>query len=158
MTPPNRMRTVVVSGTASDSHTWNLVFLQLFLEEQGHRVINLGPCVTAEMLADACPAIDPDLVVLSSVNGHGYRDGLSMVTALRQRPELAALPVVIGGKLGVAGRRDQAAVDGLRAAGCLAVLDDGDLNELRTLIAELPARRPDSAPAAPVACLGRGQA
>lgn len=29
---------VVVSTMASDSHTWNLVFLQLVLEELGHRV------------------------------------------------------------------------------------------------------------------------
>lgn len=35
-TRPRERRTVAVSGMASDSHTWNLVFLQLLLEEPGN--------------------------------------------------------------------------------------------------------------------------
>ncbi|MGQ4416103.1 methylaspartate mutase, partial [Streptomyces sp. SAS_269] len=34
---------VVVSSLASDAHTWNLVFLQLLIEESGFDVVNLGP-------------------------------------------------------------------------------------------------------------------
>ncbi|MET9566637.1 cobalamin-dependent protein [Streptomyces tauricus] len=149
MSPPNRIRKVVVSGTPSDSHTWNLVFLQLYLEELGHRVVNLGPCVPAELLAAECAAHTPDLLVLSSVNGHGYRDGLTAVTRLRQRPELAGLAVVIGGKLGVVGHRDRTAAIALREAGCLDVFDDTDLDRLRLLIDQLPAARPQSAVPAP---------
>uniref|UniRef100_UPI0010307AE8 cobalamin B12-binding domain-containing protein n=1 Tax=Streptomyces otsuchiensis TaxID=2681388 RepID=UPI0010307AE8 len=104
MLPKQGLR-ILVSGTASDSHTWNLVFLQLFLEEQGHPVTNLGPCVGADLLAAECLEHRPELVVLSSVNGHGYRDGLTAVTRLRREHTLEDMPVVIGGKLGVAGSR-----------------------------------------------------
>lgn len=114
---------VVVSGTASDSHTWNLVYLQLLLEEMGHRVVNLGPCVPADLLAVECAGRRPDLVVLSSVNGHGYQDGVRAAAALRAVPVLAGTPVVIGGKLGTAGR-EPAGARALRAAGVDAVFDD----------------------------------
>lgn len=94
---------VLVAGTASDSHTWNLVYLQLFVEERGHEVVNLGPCVPVELLVDRCRQFQPDLVVLGTVNGHGHLDGLAAISALRAVPELADVPVVIGGKLGVLG-------------------------------------------------------
>ncbi|MFE3763087.1 cobalamin B12-binding domain-containing protein [Streptomyces sp. NPDC059104] len=126
---------ILLSGTASDSHTWNLVYLQLFLEELGHRVHNLGPCVPDGLLAGACAADGPgrpDLVVLSSVNGHGYRDGLGAVLALRRAG--ATLPVVIGGKLGVAGIPDPRLRRRLLDAGCDAVFDDGDTGGLRDFL------------------------
>ncbi|WP_338674149.1 cobalamin-dependent protein [Streptomyces sp. SCSIO 30461] len=94
---------IVVTTMASDSHTWNLVFLQLLLEELGHRVTNLGACVPDELLVAECRRIEPDLIVLSSVNGHGFHDGLRVVAALRACPELIRTPTVIGGKLGIAG-------------------------------------------------------
>ncbi|MFE2250940.1 cobalamin B12-binding domain-containing protein [Streptomyces lavendulae] len=123
---------ILLSGTASDSHTWNLVYLQLFLEELGHRVHNLGPCVPDGLLTGACAADGPgrpDLVVVSSVNGHGYRDGLGAVQALRRAG--VTLPVVIGGKLGVAGVPDPRQRRRLLDAGCDAVFDDGDTAALR---------------------------
>ncbi|MEU9581110.1 cobalamin B12-binding domain-containing protein [Streptomyces chilikensis] len=126
---------ILLGGTASDSHTWNLVYLQLFLGELGHEVVGLGPCVDAEELADACRRHAPDAVVLSSVNGHGYRDGLAAVLRLRAEPALAALPVVIGGKLGVAGRPQETEAARLLEAGCDAVLGDGDLDALRDFLA-----------------------
>jgi len=119
---------VLVAGGASDAHTWNLVFLQLLLEDRGHRVDNLGPCVPASLLVERCRATAPDLVVLSSVNGHGYRDGEGAVRALRAEPELAALPAVIGGKLGLDGVREPARRERLLTAGFDAVFDDGDLD------------------------------
>jgi methylaspartate mutase sigma subunit len=94
---------VLVAGTASDSHTWNLVYLQLLIEEHGHEVVNLGPCVPVELLIDSCRQHRPDLVVLGTVNGHGHLDALAAIRAVRAVPELADLPVVIGGKLGVLG-------------------------------------------------------
>ncbi|MFD5826752.1 cobalamin B12-binding domain-containing protein [Lentzea sp. NPDC060358] len=114
---------VLLSGTASDSHTWNLVYLQLLLEEQGYRVVNLGACVPPALLADECEAEQPDLVVLSSVNGHGYRDGERALAELRSRPGTAAVPVVIGGKLGTGGPEPLRA-ERLRAAGFAEVFDD----------------------------------
>jgi methylaspartate mutase sigma subunit len=119
-------REVLVAGTTSDSHTWNLIFLQLFAEERGHRVRNLGPCVPAGLLLAECLTEPPAVVVLSSVNGHGETDGLRMVAALRSRQELAAVPVVIGGKLGIRGGTDPHRVQRLLAAGFDGVYDDGD--------------------------------
>ncbi|MCB5163540.1 cobalamin B12-binding domain-containing protein [Streptomyces bambusae] len=130
---------ILLTGTASDSHTWNLVYLQLFLEELEHRVVNLGPCVPDDLLAAACRRHGPGLVVISSVNGHGYRDGLSAVRRLRGEPGLGAVPVVIGGKLGVAGAQDPERAALLRAAGCDAVFDDGDVTALRDFVTALEA-------------------
>ncbi|RVU20953.1 methylaspartate mutase [Streptomyces antnestii] len=94
---------VLVSSTSSDSHTWNLVFLQLMLEEMGNQVINIGACVPDELLIAECRRHRPDVVVISSVNGHGFLDGKRMIGRLRAEPDLARMPVVIGGKLGTRG-------------------------------------------------------
>ncbi|MGQ4489680.1 cobalamin B12-binding domain-containing protein [Streptomyces sp. SAS_281] len=127
---------ILLSGTASDSHTWNLVYLGLFLEERGHDVVALGPCASPRLLTAACRRHAPDAVVLSSVNGHGYRDALAAVRALRAEPGLAALPVAVGGKLGTAGHSREAEAARLYAAGCDAVLGDG-AGDLDTLCAFL---------------------
>ncbi|HEY7592086.1 MAG TPA: cobalamin-dependent protein [Actinophytocola sp.] len=116
--------TVLVSSVASDAHTWNLVYLQLVLEELGHRVINLGACVPDDLLVAECLRARPDLVVISTVNGHGRRDGRRVIGRVRTCQELAATPVVIGGKLGIDGPRakDHRAV--LLDAGFDAVFED----------------------------------
>lgn len=131
---------ILLSGTASDSHTWNLVYLWLFLEERGHDVVALGPCVSPSLLTSACRRHTPDVVVLSSVNGHGYRDALVAVRRLRAEPGLAAVPVAVGGKLGILGRSGEADAARLREAGCDAVLGDG-AGDLEALCAFLAAAR-----------------
>ncbi|MER7941886.1 cobalamin B12-binding domain-containing protein [Streptomyces sp. NPDC017201] len=113
---------VVVSGLSSDAHLWNLVHLQLFLEDLGHEVANLGNTTPDATIVEACRTGRPDLLVLSTVNGHGRTDGLRLIRTLRAVPSLAALPVVIGGKLGIDGR-DHAGTR-LTAAGYDAVFDD----------------------------------
>ncbi|MDO3686687.1 cobalamin B12-binding domain-containing protein [Micromonospora sp. C28ISP2-4] len=123
--PVHGGRTVVLGTVASDAHTWNLVYLQLLLEEAGHRVINLGACVPEELFAAECRRHRPDLAVVSSVNGHGCTDGKRLAAVLRADPALAGLPVVIGGKLGVDGRLSAAQVAELFAAGYTAVFHDG---------------------------------
>ncbi|MFF7365700.1 cobalamin-dependent protein [Streptomyces sp. NPDC008125] len=130
---------ILLSGTASDSHTWNLVYLWLFLEERGHDVVTLGPCVSPGLLTAACRQHTPDAVVLSSVNGHGYRDALAAVRTLRAEPDLAALPVAVGGKLGVVGHGRGSEAAGLREAGCDAVLGD-EADDLEALCAFLAGR------------------
>ncbi|QDY80718.1 cobalamin B12-binding domain-containing protein [Streptomyces qinzhouensis] len=139
--------TILLTGTASDSHTWNLVYLRLFLEERGHRVTCLGPCVPDQLLVAACAESAPELVVISSVNGHGYRDGLSAVRSLRSAG--LRMPVVVGGKLGVAGRTDPARRALLLEAGCDAVFDDGDVAALRAYTADLAATASPPLPVAP---------
>jgi N-dimethylarginine dimethylaminohydrolase/methylmalonyl-CoA mutase cobalamin-binding subunit len=116
---------VVVTSVASDSHSWNLVYLQLALTEMGHQVVNLGPCVPDELLISECLRIRPDLIVVSSVNGHGSIDGMRLIGRIRACPELAATSVVIGGKLGIAGPTGRVARDQLVVAGFDAVFEDG---------------------------------
>lgn len=124
-TPAAAGLAVVISSVSSDAHTWNLVFLQLLIEEWGHRVTNLGPCVPEALLVDECVRRSPDLVVVSTVNGHGFHDGLRLIGALRQCADTAQLPVVLGGKLGVTGGQGAAdRVATLIAAGYDAVFGD----------------------------------
>ncbi len=117
--------TVVVTSVASDSHTWNLVYLQLVLEELGHQVVNLGACVPDELLVTECLRIRPALVVVSTVNGHGFHDGLRLISRIRDCADLAETPVVIGGKLGIAGPGGREGREQLRAAGFDVVFEEG---------------------------------
>jgi methylaspartate mutase sigma subunit len=131
---------VVVTSLSSDSHTWNLVFLQLQIEELGYRVVNLGPCVPDELLVSRCRDIDPALIVVSSVNGHGYQDGLRAIRRLRSTEGLGRVPVVIGGKLGVTGGEDASVGPALVEAGFDAVFEDGpdSLAVFRDFVLALP--------------------
>ncbi|RLU86325.1 methylaspartate mutase [Streptomyces griseocarneus] len=140
---------IVVSGTESDSHTWNLVYLQLLLEGWGHRVENLGPCVAGRDIVERYAYRAPDLIVLSSVNGHGESDGLRAVAALRASRELAGTPVVIGGKLGTHGTADLARGENspgavarrLREAGFTAVfLEPVDLGAFEEFVGSVVPR------------------
>ncbi|MFI0739437.1 cobalamin B12-binding domain-containing protein [Streptomyces sp. NPDC021100] len=115
--------TVLIAAPASDTHTWNLIYLQLLVEELGHPTVNLGPCVSDEAIVEACLLYRPRLLLLSSVNGHGHRDGMRLITRIRATADLVALPAVIGGKLGISGTGPHHA-DELRDAGFDAVFPD----------------------------------
>jgi methylaspartate mutase sigma subunit len=142
LAPARRGRTVVISSVASDAHTWNLVFLQLLIEELGYTVVNLGPCVPDDVLIDECRRIAPDLVVISSVNGHGRQGGLRLIKAFRAEEDLADIPVVIGGKLGIAGIESAARTAELAEAGFDAVFRDGaqEVESFRDFAATLSMR------------------
>ncbi|MCV2463765.1 cobalamin-dependent protein [Streptomyces sp. ICN988] len=116
-----------MSGTSSDAHTWNLIHIHLFLEERGYTVTNLGSCVPDDLLVRTCRELRPDLVVLSSINGHGFTDGLQAIRAVRRQRDVRHLPVVIGGKLGTDGLRNAGCTRRLLEAGFDAVFDNGDL-------------------------------
>jgi len=133
---------VIVTGCSSDSHTWNLVFLQLLLEELGYRVLNLGSCVPEDLLIAECLARRPVLLVVSSVNGHGYRDGMRLISRLRERAELSRMPVVVGGKLGVSGAQSRDQLADLVEAGFDAIFDDGaeGIASFRRLLYSMPQR------------------
>ncbi|MEU0529674.1 cobalamin B12-binding domain-containing protein [Amycolatopsis tolypomycina] len=139
VTEPPR-RTVIVSSMASDSHTWNLVYLELLVGELGFDVVNLGACVPDELLESECLSRRPAMLVLSSVNGHGHQDGLRVIRRLRALPELRGLPVVIGGKLGVGGALTAEETAQLLLAGFDAVFDDQQgAGAFRRFAATLPA-------------------
>ncbi|MEV4432379.1 cobalamin-dependent protein [Streptomyces sp. NPDC049585] len=128
-TMPRQGLRVLVSSVSSDSHTWNLVYLQLLLEEMGHEVHNTGACVPDDLLLGECRRLRPDLVVISSVNGHGFLDGRRLIGRLRREADLAALPVVIGGKLGTEGAGAGRYGPELLAAGFTAVFEGDDAIE-----------------------------
>lgn len=107
----------VVATVSSDAHTWNLVVLQLFLEERGHVVLNTGPCVTAAEVAARCRAHDAELLVLSTVNGHGVIEAPDYLAHVRADPALARLCVVIGGNLSTNGQLDLDEVSRLYSCG-----------------------------------------
>jgi methylaspartate mutase sigma subunit len=137
---PDRRLDVVVTGLSSDSHTWNLVYLQLLLEELGCRVTNLGGCAPDEMIVRECLSRRPDLVAVSSLNGHGWQDGRRLIAAVRQCPALTTIPVVIGGKLDATGGVGGTAAR-LLAAGFDAVFEDADgLTPFRSFVFTLAAR------------------
>ena len=121
--PQVPQHTILVSSTSSDSHTWNLVFLQLLIEEYGYKVINLGPCVPLDLLLRACKLYQPEMLVISSVNGHGHIEGRQLIQALRQEPTLSHMTVIIGGKLGTRGPDNTIYTAALLEAGFDAVFD-----------------------------------
>ncbi len=134
---------IVLSSLSSDSHTWNLVYLQLWLEELGHRVHNLGACVPDDLLLDECLRTRPDLVVISSVNGHGFIDGTRLIARVRAVPELAGTPMTIGGMLGIDGPDGQRRKALLLASGYTAVFDSGErMPAFRSFLARLAAGVP----------------
>ncbi|MFE3469903.1 cobalamin B12-binding domain-containing protein [Streptomyces sp. NPDC059185] len=145
---------VVVTGLPSDAHTWNLVFIQLLIEDLGHHVINLGPCVPQDEIVESCGKYQPDLLVVSTVNGHGFQDADQLIRSIRSRWELAGLPAVIGGKLGVLGAEQRAGHGRrLREAGFDAVFQDdpeqgqdAGLGAFEAFIARLDAERGPAAP------------
>jgi methylmalonyl-CoA mutase cobalamin-binding subunit len=143
--PPSRRSTFLVSTVASDAHTWNLVFLQLLIEEYGHDVRNLGACVTGDQLVSECLLHQPDVLVLSTVNGHGYADGIAAIRAVRAEPALAGMRAIIGGKLTTRGFLTAEQTRRLLDEGFDAVMaDESAEREFRRLLEAPSAKLPPS--------------
>ncbi|KAA1250986.1 cobalamin B12-binding domain-containing protein [Mycobacterium simiae] len=87
----------VLSTVESDAHMWNLVYLQKLLEEHGASVRNLGCCTPVAGVVEAVITEPTDLLVVSSINGHGFHGAKHLMGALREWG--IAVPSVIGGKL-----------------------------------------------------------
>ncbi len=87
----------LLATVESDSHMWNLVYLQLWLTEHDFNVRNLGSCTPMDLVLTTLEQHRTQLLVVSSVNGHGHSQGLELIRLVRQHhPDL---PCVIGGKL-----------------------------------------------------------
>jgi methylmalonyl-CoA mutase cobalamin-binding subunit len=130
----------VIATVPSDSHMWNLVYIELVLSESGWEVNNLGACTPAELVVETCLRERPDLLVVSSVNGHGHIGGRKLIGQLRSRRELDYLPAVIGGKLGTLGAKNSMFAEPLLAAGYSAVFTEGDALDGFTRFIEAPPR------------------
>jgi methylaspartate mutase sigma subunit len=127
------IRHCVLATTESDSHVWNLVSLQKLIEELGVSVRNLGPCTPVAEVVAAVLGDDPDLVVVSSVNGHARYEARTLLEALHGAG--AQVPCVIGGKLTVAESDLAAASRELLAAGYWRVfIGDDAVTRFRTMV------------------------
>ncbi|MGY3061144.1 methylaspartate mutase sigma subunit [Streptomyces sp. TE3672] len=140
--PPDSPRHAVLTTIASDSHTWNLLFLQLLLEEQGWEVTNLGACVPVDVLIEEATARPPGLIVVSTVNGHGAEEAPGLARAVRAVPVLARVPLVVGGKLDTSGTIAPDVHASLTDAGFDAVLTGANaVPGLLALLEALPEHR-----------------
>jgi methylmalonyl-CoA mutase cobalamin-binding subunit len=95
---------------------WNLSYLQLVLEESGIDVINLGPCVPVATTLQTLAASQADALVISSVNGHGFWQGLALREAALRSSDILP-PFLIGGKLATSDLDNGFIAQELRAAG-----------------------------------------
>ncbi|MER5361144.1 cobalamin-dependent protein [Streptomyces sp. NPDC002785] len=140
--PPDSPHHAVLTTIASDSHTWNLLFLQLLLEEQGWEVTNLGACVPVDVLIEEATARTPGLIVVSTVNGHGAEEATGLARAVRAVPALARVPLVVGGKLDTSGTIAPDVHASLTDAGFDAVLTGANaVPGLLALLDALPEHR-----------------
>jgi len=137
---PEKPLRAIIATVPSDSHMWNLVYMQLVLEEHGWSVNNLGACPPTELVVEHCLAERPDLLVISSVNGHGHIGGRKLIRQLRSHTELDYLPVVIGGKLGTLGEKNSVFVAPLLSAGYSAVFMEAEGLEAFLRFIEAPRR------------------
>jgi methylaspartate mutase sigma subunit len=115
---------VVLTSIPSDSHTWNLVYLDLFISERGFEVVNLGACTPVELVRRRCREVEPRLVVVSTVNGHGGLQAQELARSLANLPKRDRIELVLGGKLGIHGEVDATRTRALLTAGFDHVFDD----------------------------------
>lgn len=139
---PTKPKRAVIATVPSDSHMWNLVYIELVLRENGWDVNNLGACTPVELTVETCLAERPDMLVISTVNGHGHIGGHKLIRLLRKQPELDYLPVVIGGKLGTLGADNAVFVEPLVKAGYSAVFLEAQALDAFGRFIESP-RRPE---------------
>lgn len=129
---------IVLSSIVSDAHTWNLVYMQLLIEELGHEVINLGNCVPLGLLLESMVSYRPDLLVISTINGHGHIEAVEAAQAIKKTPHLSSTRMVIGGKLGTRGEDNKRYSQKLIEAGFEAVfMDDQPIGDFTKYLENL---------------------
>ena len=113
----------LVASTEDDSHIWNLTGVEYILADYGFEVTNLGACTPAVDIAEYVQARRPELVAISSVNGHGAITGLSLAQTLAEYQAFQLSTIIIGGKLTLSAETAHAARPQLLAAGFAGVFD-----------------------------------
>ncbi|NQZ11150.1 MAG: cobalamin B12-binding domain-containing protein [Algicola sp.] len=111
------MKKALLTTIPSDSHGWNLIYMELLLKEQGYDVNNLGVCVPNDLVIDECEKNEPDLVVVSTVNGHGYMEGKQLARSLAKQKQRLGFELCIGGKLNTDPTKLAKQVENLKSSG-----------------------------------------
>ncbi len=120
----------------SDSHVWNLIFMELLLKEQGYEVINLGICVSYNLTVTSYNHYKPDIVVVSTVNGHGFIEGITLIKSIKQNG-LFKCPVYIGGKLSTNKKASLLHISELEENGYTKAYTNSDLSEFKSEIQKI---------------------
>jgi methylaspartate mutase sigma subunit len=111
---------ILLAGTASDAHTWNLSVVEEVIIETGHTLRALGSPTAPALVAEEIATSMPDLVVIGTTNGHGGADALRLIQTLgaggRRLP-----PIVCGGRLTTDLDDEPAAAQALLDAGYASV-------------------------------------
>jgi methylaspartate mutase sigma subunit len=132
-------RHAVLTTLRSDAHSWNLVVLERYLVEQRFSVRNLRVCVPPQAILQACLRERPALLVVSTLNGHGFVDGLRLIELVREHGELRDMRAVVGGLLGCEAARAGEHAARLVAAGFDEAFPDGTtLQEFGRYLETLP--------------------
>ncbi len=148
---------IILSTIPSDSHCWNLIFMELFLKEQGYEVINLGPCTPYDLILKYTKDSTILAIVVSTVNGHGYIQGEELIGFLRQHIS-QSIPIFIGGKLNTDINKSRFYGQKLENAGFLKSYSEKDdlldlvsrLEELSLLKAEMQKHKASKSPSTTV--------
>lgn len=127
----------------SDSHSWNMVFMEFLLSEGNYQVNNMGPNTPMSDVIDWLKQHPCDLVVVSTVNGHGYLEGVELAQRIRDESRYAGA-LCIGGK--ICTENDMTTLERyshiLMQAGFDAVFDDSDKNNFDRFQALLDSTAP----------------
>lgn len=93
------------------------MYMRLLVAEHGASPDCLGCCVPYSHTTDEILAQSPDLVVVSTVNGHGSQQGGELMRIIVDRLGRKAPPCVVGGQLSVESSRYHRAAESLLRAG-----------------------------------------
>lgn len=111
----------ILASTPDDSHQWNLHGVEMELKERNIEVINLGPLTPCKVIAETVRDRHPDLLVVSTVNGHGVHSMLEVLRTLEEYQVKRSIRIVIGGLLTTDPEKTKTAISTLMSAGCSGV-------------------------------------
>jgi methylaspartate mutase sigma subunit len=122
-------QTALLTTVPSDSHSWNLVFMEFLLNDLGYKVENLGPNTPMDEVVSRLNRNGSAIVVVSTVNGHGYLEGAELARRIRAETDHSE-GLYIGGK--ICTENDPQTIarhsETLRTAGFDEVFDDSVAN------------------------------
>jgi len=127
------MNEIIIAMTESDAHVVANKLLQLYLEEHGYNIINLGACTPMKQVAQTAAVINPQAIVLGSQNGHALED-ISSLLSLKKDFHIDC-PVILGGNLSVGAQKSNDLELKLQQAGVDYICQNFD--ELLALLVEL---------------------